>query len=196
MKIIVINRKRLGVTVIIIGLMMILFGVESKFDSRLKQTALMHSNLNSLKTYEGLDKAFAYQLPDQWSTSQQVFGGNEILYHNDFISEDQKIYGFVQVWNLKGDLRAFIESGRQHPYKPDQLIGYSVKPEKINKHDGYHVEYTVRDRYGNNHKVNEYYVGKAEKVFRFSFSVREPNFKENMPAVFKAIASTMEYKGQ
>ncbi|MTK10824.1 MAG: hypothetical protein F8N39_01505, partial [Clostridiaceae bacterium] len=60
MKLIIINRKRLGVTVIIIGLMFVLLGLEKKFDAGLKFTALIQNNISSLQKYEALDKKLSY----------------------------------------------------------------------------------------------------------------------------------------
>lgn len=194
MRVIVLNRKRLGVTVIIVGLMLILFGAEAKFDSRLRQAALMHNNINSLKEYQGLDKTFTYKLPDEWTSTPQNFGGNEIIYHNDFVSQDQLISGFVQVWNLREELKAFIEKGKESSYKPGEFKNFVIEPAKIGQYDGYHVSYDVTDKYGNIFKINEYYFQKNSKAFRMSFHVREKNFRESMIAVFKAIAGTMEYK--
>ena len=78
MKLIIINRKRVGVTTIIIGLMLILLGFEKHFDARLKFAALMQNNINSLVQYEALNNKLTYKLPSEWSTKEQKFSGQEI----------------------------------------------------------------------------------------------------------------------
>ena len=194
MKVIVINKKRLGVTIIILGLMLVLFGAETKFDARLKSTALMHSNIDILKTYEGLEKKFSYKLPEQWGTSLKNFGSTEVLYHNDFISESQSLHGFVQVWNFRGDLQEFISRGLQNAYKETEYKDYAMKPVRVKNMDGYLVNYRIKDRSGNYYyRAHEYYLPKNNRLFRFSFYVRDNKYKENMTAIFKTIAETLEY---
>jgi hypothetical protein len=196
MRLIIINRKRLGVTVIILGLMLVMFGVEKRFDARLKATALMYSDINSLVKYEGLDKKFSYSLPQEWQASLKNFGGDEILYHNDFVTQEQNIWGFVQVWNLREDLKSFLERSKTSSPKPIKYKKYSMKPISINKYSGYLIDYSMDGGRGVYYRGHEYYLAEDGKMFRFSFFVSEGNFKENMPTIFNAIVKTIEFDGQ
>lgn len=196
MKVIIINRKRLGVTIIIIGLMLILFGLEKNFDSRLKFTTLMQNNINSLTKYEALDKSFDYKLPSEWTAKEQKFSGNEIIYHNDFNTKDFKIYGFVEVWNLNKDLKTFLEDSKKISSEQNLYKSYEMKPITINKKDGYLVNYTMITSSNKDYKGYEYFVRNKDKFFRFSFFVKENDFKENMPTIFKTIVQTFNYKGE
>ncbi|NMM61608.1 hypothetical protein HBE96_02640 [Clostridium sp. P21] len=196
MKVIIINRKRLGVTIIIIGLMLILFGLEKNFDDRLKFTALIQNNINSLTQYEALDKKFTYKLPSEWITKEQKFSGNEIVYHNDFNSKDLKIHGFVEVWNLNTDLKNFLEESKKISSEQNLYKNYDIKPVQINNKDGYLVNYTIITSNNKYYKGYEYFIKNKSKFFRFSFFVREDNFKESMPTIFKTIVKTFNYKGE
>jgi hypothetical protein len=194
MKLIIINRKRLGVTTIIIGLMLILLGFEKHFDARLKFTALMQNNINSLVQYEALDNKLSYKLPAEWSTKEQKFFGQEILYHNDFKTNDSKIYGFVEVWNLKQDLEKFLEESKKISSEQNLYKQYNISPIKINNKDGYLVCYTMITASDVDYKAYEYFIKDDDKFFRFSFFLKESNFKENMPTVFRTIVQTLNYK--
>lgn len=194
MKLIVLNKKRLGVTIIIIGLMLILFGVQSRFESVLKQTALMQSNIYSLKEYEGLNKTLTYKLPSDWVTVIKSFGGNEIIYHNDFQSSDGKIQGFVEVWNINEDLKSFLEKSKEISEAQNVVKKYSVNSISINEKKGYEVQYTMVTQNNINYNAYEYFINDGNKFVRFSFFVRKSNFKENMPTIFKTIVETLNYK--
>lgn len=196
MKLIIINRKRLGVTVIIIGLMFILLGLEKNFDAGLKFTALMQNNINSLKKYEALDNKLSYKLPSEWTTEQKKFSGENILYHNDFISKDAKIYGFVEVWNLNKDLKTFLEESKKISNEQNLYKDYNLIPININNRDGYMISYTIINESNEGFKGYEYFLRNKNKFFRFSFFVRENNFKENMPTIFKTIVQTLSYNDQ
>lgn len=194
MKLIIINRKRLGVTIIIIGLMVVLFSLEKNFDERLKFTALIQSNINSLIKYEALGQKFTYKLPAEWGTKEQKFQGDEIIYHNDFNTKDFKIHGFVEVWNLNKDLKTFLEESKKISSEQNLYKSYEIKPIIINNKDGYLVNYTIINSSDKDYKGYEYFIRNKDKFFRFSFFVREDNFKENMPTIFKTIVQTFTYK--
>ncbi len=194
MKLIIINRKRLGVTIIIIGLMLVLFSLEKNFDARLKFTALIQNNINSLIEYGALNQKFTYKLPAEWSAKEKKFSGNEIIYHNDFNTKDFKIHGFVEVWNLNKDLKTFLEESKKISSEQNLYKAYEIKPITINDKDGYLINYTIITSANQNYKGYEYFIRNKDKFFRFSFFVREDNFKENMPTIFKTIVQTFAYK--
>ncbi|SKA82777.1 hypothetical protein SAMN05428976_105105 [Clostridium sp. USBA 49] len=192
MKFIILNRKRIGVTIIIIGLMLILFGFEKNFDNRLKNVVLIQNSVNSLLKYEVPELKFNYKLPSEWKTQKQSFYGNEILYHNDFNSEDAVIHGFVQVWNMKGDLKNFLDKSKNSSAGFAQYTEYSIEPINIKGHEGYLVIYTMKTSENANFKAYEYFLKDKDKFVRFAFYVRDKNFKENMAKMFEVIVETFE----
>jgi hypothetical protein len=196
MKIIILNRKRLGVTAVVLGLMIILFGLERGFDERLKQAALMYSGIDSFVKYEGLNKSFSYKLPKEWSSVVESVSGGEVLYSNRFTSPDKVINGYMQVWSLKGDLKTFLEKSKEISYSqdPSKYKNYDISSIKIKDNEGYLLSYTMfSPNYNEYFKGYEYFIGCKNKFFRFSFFVNEKNFKETMPNVFLTIAETLEH---
>lgn len=192
MKFIILNKKRIGVTIIIIGLMLILFGLEKNFDGRLKNVALIQNSINSLKKYEVPELKFNYKLPSQWATNRQNFPGGEILYHNDFTSEDAVIHGFVQVWNMKEDIKSFLDKSKNSNIGFSEYTEYNMRPINIKGHDGYLVISTMKTSQETKFKGYDYFLKDKDKFFRFAFYVRDVNFKENMPRVFEAIVETLD----
>ncbi|MCM8710712.1 hypothetical protein M2651_06680 [Clostridium sp. SYSU_GA19001] len=194
MKLIILNRKRIGVTIIIVGLMLVLFGLEKKFDDRLKYVALMQNNITSLKKYDVPELNFSYKLPSEWITKKENFDGEEIVYHNNFESEDAIIHGFVQVWNMKEDLKNFLDKSKESGVKYASYKQYELIPITVKKHEGYLIIFTMKTSENAVFKGYEYFLKDKDKFFRFSFYVREKNFKENMPTIFKTIVDTFEVK--
>ena len=88
MKLIIIDKKKTGVFIIIVGLMLILFCLELNFEGRLKLTSLIQNNIKSLKLYKVTEKNITYKLPGEWTTQQEKFSGGELIYHNRFISNN------------------------------------------------------------------------------------------------------------
>ncbi|MDW8802441.1 hypothetical protein P8V03_14930 [Clostridium sp. A1-XYC3] len=194
MKVIIINRKRLGVTTIIIGLMLVLLGLEKHFDAKLKLAALMQNNINSLVQYQALDSKLTYKLPSEWSTSEQNFSGQEIIYHNDFKDKDYKVHGFIEVWNLNKNLKTFLQESKKISSEQNEYKDYNISPITINNREGYLVNYTIKTNTNTYYKGYEYFIKDKDKFFRFSFFMRDENFKENMPTVFKTIVQTLNYR--
>jgi hypothetical protein len=195
MKLIIVNRKRLGVMVIIIGLMMILVAFERNFDEKLKFATLIQNNISSLQKYEALDNKLSYKLPADWIVKEQKFHGNEILYHNNFNTKDSKIHGFIECWNIKKDLKAFLEESKKISNEQNILYTeYKLSPININNRDGYLVNYTILTSYNISYKGYEYFLRSDNKFFRFAFFVKQDNFKENMPTIFRTIVQTLNYK--
>lgn len=174
--------------------MLVLFGFEQKFDGRLKYVALMQSNINSLKKYDVPELKFSYKLPSEWITKKQSFQGDEIVYHNDFFSKDAIIHGFVQVWNKKEDLKTFLEKSKNLNQQYAEYTDYSMAPVEVKKQSGYLTIYTMKNLDGTKFKGYEYFLNDKNRFYRFSFFVRDVNFKENMPTIFKTIVENFEYK--
>lgn len=194
MRLIILNRKRIGVTIIIVGLMLVLFGLEKKFDGRLKYVALMQNNITSLKKYDVPELNFSYKLPSEWTTKKENFDGKEVVYHNNFESEDAIIHGFIQVWNMKEDLKSFLDKSKDSSAKYANYSEYEITPVSVKKHEGYLITFTMKTSESAVFKGYEYFLKDKNKFFRFSFYVRDKNFKENMPTVFKTIVDTFEHR--
>lgn len=192
MRLIIVNKKRLGVTIIIVGLMITMFGIQSIFKDSIKLTSLMQSNIHSLKEYSALNGKVTYKLPYDWISEKRDFGGEEIIYHNDFQAKDFKVYGFVEVWNLNQDLKTFIERSKDISVKQNIIEGYKLSNVKINDKDAYYIEYSLINSQNIKYKAFEYFIPDNNKFIRFSFFTREDNFKENMPTIFKAIVETLK----
>jgi hypothetical protein len=192
-KFIIINRKRLGITVILLGLMIILLGVGKSFDVKLKDASLIYNNINSLVKYEGLDNSFSYMLPEEWIVAKEDMDSTEIAYHNGFVSADKKIKGFVQVWNYEGDLNKFLEKSKESSLKPqaNKYKEYQISTININNDKAYLLKYTVDAGDKNYYKGNEYFIKGPGKFYRFSFFVKASDYKETMGTMFENIVKTL-----
>ena len=165
MRVIILNKKRIGVTMIIIGLMVVLLAVEISLDSRLKLAMLVQNNISSLKTYEG--KGLSYKLPSTWTTQQRNFESKEIIYHNEFASEDNVINGFVQAWDSSEDLKIFLDKSKEVSEKDNVIKHYNISPIKVSRCNGYLVSYTIMTSKDVFFKSYEYFIKYKNKIFRF-----------------------------
>lgn len=194
MKVIIIDKKKTGVFIIIVGLMLILFCLELNFEGRLKFTSLIQSNIKSLKLYKFDEKNITYKLPGEWTAQQENFSGGELIYHNRFISNKGDIHGYVEVWNLRQDLKNFLEQSKEVSETQNIISGYKLEDFYYNGRDGYKIIYNMITKTGDKYKAYEYFIKYNEIFLRFAFYINETDFKGNMPMNFETIVKTAEIK--
>lgn len=194
MKLIIIDKKKTGVFIIIVGLMLILFCLGINFEGRLKLTSLIQNNIKSLRLYEVTGKNITYKLPGEWVTQQEKFSGGELIYHNRFISSKGDIHGYVDVWNLRQDLRKFLEGSKEASESQNIISKYKLEDFYCNGREGYKLIYDMITRAGDKYKAYEYFIKGNEVFLRFAFYTEESDFKESMPMNFETIVKTAELK--
>ena len=191
MKVIFINRKKVGIIVIIFGLMITLLGISKQFDDNLKTTILVENNINLLNNYVVLNGKASYKLPTGWTTKEIKFSGDEIMYHNDFQSADAIIHGFVEVWKGKGDLKAFLDNSKKISQEQNEIKDYKIENSIVNEKKTYLVKYLINVTDNKWYKAYEYFIDDGGKFYRFSFFTRNVNFKETYEAIFESIVETL-----
>lgn len=194
MQLLIFDKKKIGVIVIIIGLMMVLISLEHHFDENIKTTSLLQNDIKSLKQYEVPNKNIYYKLPSEWSTEEEKFSGGEIIYHNGFISNNGELHGFVQVWNLRQDLKNFFQESKKVSETQNIISGYKLTEKDYNRDEGYKLVYNLVSKNKNKYKAYEYYIKDKDCFIRFAFYVNEDKFKENLPTNFETIVKSYVIK--
>jgi len=192
LRVIFINRKKVGIVIIIMGLMITLLGISRGFDKQLKTTILVEHNINLLNDYVALNGKVSYKLPEGWTTKEKNFSGGEIIYHNDFQSTDAVIHGFVEVWTSKQDLKAFLDSSKKISEEQNAIKNYKLDSVVINGKKTYLVQYLINVTDNNWYKVYEYFIDDGKQFYRFSFFTRNVNFKEAFGAIYESIVETFK----
>lgn len=193
MKIILINRKKLQVFLVVIILMAILFGTGEILKGQFKFVSFMQNDITELKSYDALNGNITYKLPSEWTTSTDSFPGGQIIYHNNFASKDLLINGIVQVWKEVDDLKGFLDTSRKVSEEQNHVKNYKIKDIKINNKEGYLIKYNMTSR-GLDYTSYEYFIKYEKGFIRFSFFAKNKDFKENMQALYDGIAKTLEIK--
>jgi len=172
--------------------MITLLGISKQFDQKLKTTILVENNINLLDDYVITNGKASYKLPKGWTTKEKKFSGDEILYHNDFQSSDAVISGFVQEWKGKQDLKAFLDNSKNISQGQNKIKDYKINDITINGKKTYVVQYLINISENNWYKAYEYFVDDGKEFYRFSFFIRNVNFKETYGAIFESIVETLK----
>lgn len=188
MRLLVVERKKIGVIFVLIGLMIFIFCIGLKLDNKMRSVAFIQSNLGALKEYNINEYKMDYKLPDKWSTNIENFVGQGVVYHNNFQSNDGNINGFVQAWKYSGDLEKFINSNTSKLNKESQ----NFKISGININDSKAYSITYRMNYKNNtFNAFEYFIKEDNVFIRFAFYVKDKGMNVNTKSVLKAIVETI-----
>jgi hypothetical protein len=190
LKVIFINRKKVGIIVIIFGLMITLLGISKQFDKQLKATILVENNISLLNNYNALNGKISYKLPKGWTTRVKKFPGGEIIYHNDFQSSDAVIHGFVEAWTSKQDLRTFLDNSKKISQEQNIIKDYKIDSIVINGKRTYLVQYLINVADNNWYKAYEYFIDDGKQFYRVSFFTRNVNFEEAFGAIYESIVET------
>lgn len=188
------NKKVVLNIIVLIVLMMVLTIGELKLNSKLKLTAFSENNINELKQYKNPNGKLSYFLPKNWVTNEEKFNGGEITYHNEFKSPDKKIYGYVQLWNKKSDLKDFLYSSKEISSKQNVINNYKLEKFIFNNKKAYKLIYDMQISGTNTFRVEEYFIDIGDQFVRISFSVNKQNYREEMGRVFKTIIDTIKFK--
>lgn len=194
MKFIVVDGKKLGAIIVVIGLMLVLFGIGNNFNDKIRSTAYIQSNMGKLKEYKINELNISYMIPEKWITNIQKFGGGEIIYHNDFTDKVEGINGFVEVWNVKQDLKTFLNNSKEASMQQNVIENYTIQNLSAKIGSGFLVKYIIKDKYEKKYTANEYFIKVGSKFIRFAFYVDSDKYKNSMQPLFKAIIDTLKYK--
>ncbi|MHB1392939.1 MAG: PsbP-related protein [Clostridia bacterium] len=147
------------------------------------------------EAYNVMDNTFHFELPDSWYTHEESFAGGEILYHMNFISQDKRIHGFVQVWKLSKPLKQFIDESKKSAVGVVDFKYFDVKEIMADNKKGYLIDYSRANPKGEYNRAYEAFIeGYSNKVYRISFFVPEKEWRNYYKVLFDRIISTVNIK--
>lgn len=198
MKVFLLNKK------VILALMIIaLLTLAAELQSRLAPAVATFEANNEIKkiekllykSYSAMQGNFKFQLPDTWITRSSTFSGGEILYHLYFISPDNKLNGFVQVWSLQKPLKQFIEESKKAAVGPVDFKYFKTREIMSGRKRGYLIDYVRANDSGQYYRGYEAFIeGGQNHVYRVSFFVDEKNWKQYYIIMFNRIIQSFAIK--
>ena len=140
------------------------------------------------KNYSVLNNTFRFVLPENWVVSETTFPGGEIQYHLFFRSNDSKLHGFIQVWDLKKPLKEFVEDAKKSAVGVIDFKCFRTREIMANRRRGYLLEYTRASDKGTYYKAYEAFIeGDNNRIYRASFYMDERNWKNYYYMIFNRI---------
>lgn len=185
-----INRKQLGITLILLGLMVLLFSSQKIFEERFKQAALLSTDMSVMKLIDGVGGKINYKLPENWEVKEKKYPDDSILYYNEFKSKDSYIHGFLFMVESQGDIKKLIDKDKKVSESIYNIKDYAIYTINLNKKEVYRVQYEFNSKSLEQYLAQEYYIKYDDVFVKFAFYVAKDKYKENMVVAFNAIVES------
>lgn len=148
-------------------------------------TQPLHSSFSDYKT---LSNNLKFDYPSIFTIVPQEMTGNEILYHVDFYNRQKTVHGFVQVWNLKEDIKDFLDksmatSGQNFSHFEDNI-------EKINDVAWHIWHYTIKSKDGTSYTARESFTKIGDSMYRLSMFAPKHKWDKSLDKIYYNMLSS------
>jgi len=144
------------------------------------------------EAYNVMNNSFHFELPDSWYTHEVPMLGGEVLYHLDFVSQDKRIHGFVQVWKLSKPLEQFVSESEKAATGTVDYKHYDIREITTGGRKGYVMDYSRANQDGEYNEAYEVFLkGASDKMYRLSFFVPEKEWRNYYKLLFERIVRTV-----
>jgi hypothetical protein len=192
MKSMISNSRQTGLAIILVGLMITIIGFGQYFEGRLKVATLIQNNIGSFKTYDALQGKISYDLPQNWIASEGSTNRKNVIYFNEFVSDDANTHGFIQIANTKDNIKKLIDSDIEE-IKAMGIQEYTLESSKVRNNDTHVVKYNLAMNDNNTSKIYNYYIQNQEYIIKVNFVVKGEKHKENTQVFLENIISTFSF---
>lgn len=184
--------KKIGLALILVGLMLVIIGFGKYFEESLKVATLTQNNIGDFKQYEILGGEIKYKLPMNWISAEKVSKNSSDIYNNEFVSEDTNIYGSIEVVNGANGVEDVMEQCAAE-IKDMGISEYNRDTVKINNLDVETVEYDIKFTNNSIKHAYEYYIPYESNMIKATFIISDEKTKENTNVVFENIVKTFSF---
>lgn len=184
--------KKIGLALILVGLMIVIIGFGKHFEESLKVATLTQNNMVSFKDYEVLEGEIKYKLPIDWICAEKVSINSSEVYKNEFMSEDTNIYGSIEVVSGTNGVEEAMEQCLAG-IKDMGINKYDRDTLRINKMNVETVEYDIKFTNNSVKHAYEYYVPYEDNMVKVTFIISDEKSRENTNVVFENIVKTFSF---
>jgi hypothetical protein len=191
MRVLILRKKNIGMTAVIIGLILILFSFSEILNHKIKEASLPLNNIEKLTNYKVVNGKLRFSLPSDWGFMKNDISGKEIIYSGSFNSEDGKIKGLIQLWKLNTNIYDFLKNSAYISQAQNKVYNYTINDIKIGNKAFILVRYKIEDNRGNVFLAYEYFQPKGSEFVRMSFYVNQKDYKETYGGMFEALVNNL-----
>ncbi|MEW8994702.1 hypothetical protein [Clostridium sp.] len=193
MKLVDDNMRKLGLAIILAGLMIVILGFGKYFEESLRTATLTQNSMVEFKQYDILDGKIKYKLPSSWLTTIKENKDGKNVYLNEFVSEDANTYGSVEIINSVEGVEAIIDKCIAD-VEGMGIKDYKKEKVKIDNRELDYIQYDLKSSKDNIKRTYEYYVPYDDYVAKITFIISDKKTRENTQVVFENIVETFSFE--
>ena len=193
MKLVDDNMRKLGLAIILAGLMIVILGFGKYFEESLRTATLTQNSMVEFKQYDILDGKIKYKLPSSWLTTIKENKDGKNVYLNEFVSEDANTYGSIELINSVEGVEAIIDKCIAD-VEGMGIKDYKKEKVKIDNRELDYIKYDLKSSKDNIKRTYEYYVPYDDYVAKITFIISDKKTRENTQVVFENIVETFSFE--
>ncbi|WP_346937122.1 hypothetical protein [Clostridium sp.] len=193
MKLVDDNMRKLGLAIILAGLMIVILGFGKYFEESLRTATLTQNSMVEFKQYDILDGKIKYKLPSSWLTTIRENKDGKNVYLNEFVSEDANTYGSIELINSVEGVEAIIDKCIAD-VEGMGIKDYKKEKVKIDNRELDYIQYDLKSSKDNIKRTYEYYVPYDDYVAKITFIISDKKTRENTQVVFENIVETFSFE--
>lgn len=193
MKLVDDNMRKLGLAIILAGLMIVILGFGKYFEESLRTATLTQNSMVEFKQYDILDGKIKYKLPSSWLTTIRENKDGKNVYLNEFVSEDANTYGSIELINSVEGVEAIIDKCIAD-VEGMGIKDYKKEKVKIDNRELDYIQYDLKSSKDNIKRTYEYYVPYDDYVAKITFIISDKKTRENTRVVFENIVETFSFE--
>jgi len=181
------NRKQLGITLILLGLMAVMISGGEIFKNKLKEVALMEADMNIMKDISNDQPKVSFSVPEGWDVSTKPYTSNNLRYYSEYTSRENTINGYVKVFISEVDVLEMIKRDKIVIKASYRLEDYKIETVKIGDSNANLVSYLFYNENKEGFVAKEYYLMDKENLVKMCFYTSKDSYKDNMLIAFQTI---------
>lgn len=185
-----VEKRKLGLAATMIVLMVLIISFGTYFEEKLKIATLTQNNISNFNYYK-IENSISYGLPEPWINSESNVINDKIKYRSEFVSDDNIVRGFVELWQESEDILSMTKENEKNLEKMN-IDDYKTK--KFNKGNlkGYSTKYKIQLENDSIYRKFDYIFDLNGNKMIVSFYIKDANYRENSSVVFENILNTFE----
>lgn len=181
------NRKQLGITLILLGLMAVMISGGEIFKDKLKEVALMEADMNIMKEISNDQPRVSFNIPEDWTVSTKPYTSHNLRYYSEYTSRESTLNGYVKVFVGEEDVSEMIKSDKKVVEDSYRIEDYKTEVIEIGDSSAHLVSYIFYNEKKEGFIAKEYYKNQGENTIKMCFYIFQDRYKDNMLIAFQRI---------
>ena len=186
------NRKQLGITLILLGLMAVMISGGEIFKDKLKEVALIEADMNIMKEVSNDQPKVTFSIPEDWTINTKPYTSNNLIYYSEYTSKESTLNGYIKVFASEENIGELIRSDKKLIKDSYRIEDYKTEVIKIDDKSVHLISYIFYNEKREGFVAKEYYLKDMGNIAKMCFYISKDSYKDNMLIAFQTILESFK----